>query len=115
MRSRDYRRRRRRVYWKYIIRNYVWKFSKSNKTNIKIQEAQRAPNKWNPNRHTQRHIIIKMAKVKDKGRVQKTATQSINYKGTPISLLADFSAYTKGQKRVVRYIPSYNREKKCSL
>ena len=29
---------------------------------IKIQEAQRAPNKLNPNRSTPRHIIIKMAK-----------------------------------------------------
>ena len=35
-------------------------------TDIKIQEAQRAPNKLNPNRPTPRHIIIKMAKVKDK-------------------------------------------------
>ena len=33
--------------------------------NIQIQEAQRAPNKLNPNRPTPRHIIIiKMAKVK---------------------------------------------------
>ena len=31
-------------------------------TDIKIQEAQRAPNKLNPNRPTPRHIIIKMAK-----------------------------------------------------
>jgi len=30
-----------------------------------MQEAQRAPNKLNPNRPTARHIIIKMAKVKD--------------------------------------------------
>ena len=35
-------------------------------TEFKIQEAQRAPNKWNPKRPTPRHIIIKMAKVKDK-------------------------------------------------
>ena len=32
-------------------------------TDIKIQEAQRAPNKLNPNRPTPRHIIIKMEKV----------------------------------------------------
>ncbi|WP_447305890.1 RBD-like domain-containing protein, partial [Escherichia coli] len=31
------------------------------KTDIKIQQAQRAPNKLNPNRPTPRHIIIKMA------------------------------------------------------
>ena len=35
-------------------------------TDIKIQEAQKAPNKLNPNRPTPRHIIIKMAKPKDK-------------------------------------------------
>ena len=35
-------------------------------TGIKIQEAQRAPNKLNPKRPTPRHIIIKIAKVKDK-------------------------------------------------
>ena len=31
-------------------------------TENKIQETQRAPNKWNPNRPTPRNIIIKMAK-----------------------------------------------------
>ena len=38
-------------------------------TDFKIQEAQRAPNKLNPNRTTPRHIIIKMAKVKNNERV----------------------------------------------
>ena len=42
-------------------------------TDIKIQEAQRAPNKLNPNRPTPRHIIIKMAKVSDKERILKAA------------------------------------------
>ena len=35
-------------------------------TDIKIQEAQRAPNKLNPNRPTPRHSVIKMAKVDKK-------------------------------------------------
>uniref|UniRef100_A0A8D1U730 L1 transposable element RRM domain-containing protein n=1 Tax=Sus scrofa TaxID=9823 RepID=A0A8D1U730_PIG len=35
-------------------------------TEFKIQKAQRAPNKLNPNRPTPRHIIIKMTKVNDK-------------------------------------------------
>ena len=39
-------------------------FPNLKKTDIKIQEAQRAPNKLNPNRTTPRHIVIKMAKVK---------------------------------------------------
>lgn len=86
-------------------------FPNLKETDIKIQEAQRAPNKLNPNRPTPRHIIIKMANVKNK-RILKAAieTQSINYKGTPIRLSADFSKKKKkkqnttGQKRVARYI-----------
>ena len=35
-------------------------------TDIKIQEAQRAPNKLNPKKPTPRHVIIKMAKVKER-------------------------------------------------
>ena len=38
-------------------------FPNLKETNIKIQEAQKALNKLNPNRPTPRHIIIKMAKV----------------------------------------------------
>ena len=34
-------------------------------TDIMIQEAQRSPNKLNPSRPTPRHVIIKMAKIKD--------------------------------------------------
>ena len=51
----------------------VENFSNLKHTDIKIWEAQRAPNKLapnklNPNGTTPRHIIIKMAKVKDKER-----------------------------------------------
>ena len=61
---------------------------------IKIQEAQGAPNKLNPKRPKPRHIIITMAKVKE--RILKAARekQSVNYKGTPITLTADFSTET---------------------
>jgi len=38
------------------------------------QEAQRVPNKMNPNRSSARHII-KMAKVKDKQRILKAARE----------------------------------------
>lgn len=34
-------------------------------THIQVQEAQGVPNQMNPKRSTQRHIIIKMANVKD--------------------------------------------------
>ena len=39
-------------------------FPNLKETDIKIQEAQRAPNKLNPNRPTPRHIIIKWQKLK---------------------------------------------------
>ena len=73
----------------------------SKETDLKIQEAQRAPNKLNPNRPTPRHIIIKLAKVKDKERILKEAIekQSVNYKGTPIRLSADFSTETLQARR----------------
>ena len=37
----------------------------------KVQEAERVPIKRNPKRPTARHIIIKMAKFKDKKRILK--------------------------------------------
>ena len=48
-------------------------FANLKKTDMKIQEAQRAPNKLNPNKLIPRHIIIKMAEVKDKERILKVA------------------------------------------
>ena len=44
-------------------------------TGFKIQEAQRAPNKLNPNRNKSGHILIKMAEVKDKERILKAARE----------------------------------------
>ena len=79
-------------------------------TEFKIQEAQRAPNKLNPNRPTPRHII-KMAKVKDTERIIKAAREKVN-KGNPIRPSANFSTETlQGQNRVARYIQSSKREK----
>ena len=67
-------------------------------TDFKIQEAQRAPNKVNPNRPTPTHIIIKMAKVHDKERILKAARekQNVTFNKTPISLSADFSTGQEG-------------------
>ena len=62
-------------------------------TDIKIEEAQRGPQKLNPNRPITRHIIIKMTKVKGKERILKVARESqrVNYEGSPMKLSADFS------------------------
>lgn len=38
-------------------------------TDIQIQKAQKFPDKMGPNRPTRRHIIIKMAKAKDKEKI----------------------------------------------
>ena len=42
---------------------------------IQIHEAHRSPNKFNPNRSSQRHIIIKVSKIKDKVSILKAATE----------------------------------------
>ena len=86
-------------------------------TDIKIQEAQRAANKLNPNWPTTRHIIIKLAKVKDKEGILKAARekQSINYKGTLIRLSADFSTETLQARREWRDIFKVLKGKNCNL
>ena len=60
------------------------------------QEAHRVPGRINPRRNTLRHIVIKLTKIKDKEKILKAIRekQQIMYKGTPIRLLADFSAET---------------------
>ena len=70
-------------------------------TDIQTQEAQGVPNKINPNRHTPKHNIIKMAKFKHKERILEAAKekQRFIYKGTPVSLSADFSAETWQARR----------------
>ena len=42
---------------------------------MKVQEAQRVPNKIDAKRTTPRHIIIKMRKFKDKERILKAARE----------------------------------------
>ena len=58
-----------------------------------VQEAQRVPKKLDPRKHTPRHIIIKLLKVKDKERILKAAREKeiVTYKGIPIRVSADFS------------------------
>ena len=79
---------------------------------IQVQEAQRVPNKMDPNRTTSRHIIIKMPKVKDKERILKAARekQRVAYKGVPTRPSAGFSKETlqgrKGWKEVFQVVKS---------
>ena len=55
----------------------------------------------NPRRNMPRHIVIKLAKIKDKEKLLKAARkkQQKIYKGTPIRLTADFSAETLQVRR----------------
>ena len=57
-----------------------------------VQEAQRDPFKVSPKRPTPRHIITKMAKLKDKDRILKAARKKelVSYNTTLIKLAANF-------------------------
>ena len=61
-----------------------------------VQEAQRVPKKLDLRKHTPRHIIIKLPKIKDKERILKAARgkKRVTYKGVPIILSSDFSKET---------------------
>ena len=66
-----------------------------------VQEAQRVPKKLDPRKHTPRHFIIKLPKIKDKERILKAARgkERVTYKGVPIILSADFSKETLQARR----------------
>ena len=53
-----------------------------------VQEVQKVPKKLDPRKHTPRHIIITLTKIKDKDRILKAAREkeSVTYKGVPIRL-----------------------------
>ena len=40
-----------------------------------VQEAQRVPKKLDPRKHIPRHVIIMLAKIKDKERILKAARE----------------------------------------
>ena len=44
-----------------------------------VKEAQRVPKKLDPRKHTPRHIIIKLFKLKDKERILKAARGKESY------------------------------------
>ena len=55
-----------------------------------VQEAQRVPKKLDPRKHTPRHIIITLPKIKDKERILKASREkeTITYKGVPLRLVS---------------------------
>ena len=99
------------------IENLFEKIMKENSPNLakeidfqEIQEAQRVPKKLDPRKHTLRHIIITLPKIKDKERILKAAREkeTATYRGVPIRLSADFSKETlqarRGWKEVFKVI-----------
>ena len=77
------------------IENLFEKLMKENFPNLakeidfqEVQEAQRVPKKLDPQKHTRRHIIITLPKIKEKERILKAARgkERVTYKGVPIRL-----------------------------
>ena len=87
-----------KIFEEVIVENFP---NTGKKIVTQVQEVQRVPYRINPRRNTPRHIVIKLAVIKDKEKLLKAARekQQITYKGTPIGLTADFSAETLQARR----------------
>ena len=90
------------------IENLFEKIMEENSPNLvkeielqEVQKAQRVPKKLDPRKHTPKHIIITLLKMKDKERILKAAREkrTVIYKGVPIRLSADFSKETLQARR----------------
>ena len=90
------------------IENLFEQIMKENFSNLakeidfqEVQEAQRVPKKLDPRRNTPRHIIITLAKMKQKERILKAVREkeTVTYRGVPIRLSADFSKETLQVRR----------------
>ena len=66
-----------------------------------VQEDKRVLKKLDLRKHTPKHIIISLLKIKDKERILKAAREkeTVTYKGVPIRLSADFSKETLQARR----------------
>ena len=89
------------------IQNLLEKIKKENfpklakELDMQVQEAQRIPKKLDPRKHTPRHVIITLPKIKDRERTLKAEREkeTVTYKGVPIRLSADFSKETLQSRR----------------
>ena len=91
-----------------------------------VQKAQRVPKKLDPRKHTPRHIIITLAKMKEE-RILEAAREkdTVTYKGvqliqlSPIRLSADFSKETlqarRGWKEVFQVMKAKDLQSKIAL
>ena len=81
----------------------------------KVHEARRVPKKLDTRKHTPRHIMIALPKIKDKERILKAAreNETVTYKRAPIRLSADSSKKTlqarRGWKEVFQVMKGKDR------
>ena len=89
----DKKKGREKILEEIIVENFP-KMGKEIAT--QVQETQRIPNSIN-----QRHILIKLTKIKHKEQILKAASekQQITYKGIPIRITADLSIQTLQDRR----------------
>ena len=87
-----------KIFEEIVVENFP---SMGKEIATQVQEVQRVPGRINPRRNMPRHIVIKLAKIKDKEELLKAAREKrqITYKGTPIRVTADFSAETLQARR----------------
>ena len=90
------------------MENLLEKIMKENFPNLakeidfqEVQEAQRVPKELDLRKHTPRHIIITLPKIKDKERILKAVREkeTVTYTGVSIRLSADFSKETLQVRR----------------
>ena len=80
------------------VENLIEQIMKENFPNLakeidlqEVQEAKRVPKKLDLRKHTPRHIIITLPKIKERSLEAAKEKETVTYKGVPIRLSADFS------------------------
>ena len=61
-----------KIFEEIIVKNFP---NMGKEIATQVQEVQRVPYRINPRRNTPRHIVIKLAKIKDKEKLLKTARE----------------------------------------
>ena len=61
-----------KIFEKIVVENFP---NMGKETATQVQEAQRVPYRVNPRRNMPRHIVIKVAKIKDKEKLLKAARE----------------------------------------
>ena len=77
-----------------------------------FQKAQRVLKKLDSRKHTPRHTMITLPKIKDKVRILKAARgkETATYEGVPMTLTAHFSRNPAGKQGMERSIQSHERQ-----